>query len=367
DQVATMLRSVGVTVALLLVFGLLFASADRVFASYLPRSAPELLPARVVVGAVVAIVVASVAHLALAPPPWREARLPSARPARLGEWLLPVLALGGLVLAFVIVQVGALFGGHDHVLETAGLTHAQYAREGFGQLAVATALTLVVVALAARRAPRTTARERVATRAALALLCLGTLGVVASALRRMDLYVDAFGLTRLRLLAVVVEVVLGVILVLVLVAGVRWRGGWLPRAVVQVGAVATLGLAMINPDAQILRHNVAAEVAAQQVGEVGVRTGTVVGLDLGYLQRLSADVVPAVHELEEPWRSCLLEATVPEPSSGFAEWNLGRARALALAPEAASQGGVVTDGATLAPPVDTTPCMTALYGESSAY
>ncbi|MBO1753031.1 DUF4173 domain-containing protein [Actinotalea sp. BY-33] len=342
DQVATMLRSVGVTVALLLVFGLLFASADRVFASYLPRSAPELLPARVLVGAFVALTVASVAHLMLAPPSWRDARLPAALPARLGEWLLPVLALGGLVLSFVLVQVGALLGGHQHVLDTAGLTYAQYAREGFGQLVAATALTLVVVALAARRAPRSTRRERVVTRVALAILCLGTLGVVAAALRRMDLYVDAFGLTRLRMLAVLVEVVLGVVLVLVLVAGVRWRGAWLPRAVVQVVAVAVLGLAVINPDAQILRHNIDAEVSAQQGRGTDAEPGLAAGLDLGYLYGLSADVVPAVLDLEEPWRSCLLEATVPAPSSGVAEWNLSRARAVDLGADLVATGAAAS-------------------------
>ena len=67
-----------------------------------------------------------------------------------------------------------------------------------------------------------------------AVLCVATLGVVASTLRRMDLCVEAFGLTRLRLFVEVVEVVLAVILVLVLISGLRWRARWFPRAVVQV-------------------------------------------------------------------------------------------------------------------------------------
>src|SRR5665647_3177366 len=187
----------------------------------------------------------------------RDARVGPApgRPARRGEWLLPVLALDAMVLAFVLVQVGGLVDGHAHILETVGLTYAQYAREGFAQLVVATALTLAVVAVAARRAPRESERDRMISRAALGVLCVGTLGVVASALRRMDLYVEAFGMTRLRLFVVVVEVTLAAVLLLVMVAGVRWRGGWLPRAVVQVVGVAVLGLALANPDALIVRHN----------------------------------------------------------------------------------------------------------------
>lgn len=312
-QVLVAVRSVAVTVALLLVFGLLFASADTVFASYLPEVDLGLLPAQVVVGVLVALAAATLAHLALAPPGWSNVTVPPGRPARRGEWLLPVLALDALVLAFVLVQVGALLGGHRHVLETAGLTYAEYTRQGFAQLVVATALTLVVVAVAARRAPRVTERDRLVSRVALAVLCLGTLGVVASALRRMDLYVDAFGLTRLRLFVVVVELVLAAVLVLVMVAGVRWRGGWLPRAVVQVVAVAVLALAAVNPDAQIVRHNTTADLD--------------VSLDVSYLQGLSADAVPAMDRLDEPLRSCLLARADVDAPEGLTDWNLGRDRA----------------------------------------
>jgi len=312
-QVFGALRSVAITVVLLTVFGLLFASADRVFASYLPHLDVDLLPGQVVVGLLVAVVVATLAHLALAPPGWSDLRPAPGRPARRGEWLLPVLALDAMVLAFVLVQVGGLVDGHENILETVGLTYAQYAREGFAQLVVATALTLAVVAVAARRAPRESERDRMISRAALGVLCVGTLGVVASALRRMDLYVEAFGMTRLRLFVVVVEVTLAAVLLLVMVAGVRWRGGWLPRAVVQVVGVAVLGLALANPDALIVRHNTTADLD--------------IALDASYLQGLSADAVPAIDRLAEPLRSCVLEVIVVDPPEGLADWNLSRDQA----------------------------------------
>ncbi|MEZ0448555.1 DUF4153 domain-containing protein [Cellulomonas sp. ICMP 17802] len=332
-QLIAALRSVAITVGLLLVFGLLFASADRVFASYLPRLDAELLPGQVVVGALVALVAASLAHLALAPPAWSDARLAAKAPARRGEWLLPVVALDAMVLAFVAVQVGGLLGGHRHVLETVGLTYAQYAREGFAQLVVVTALTLVVVAVAARRAPRESARDLWVSRVALGVLCLGTLGVVASALRRMDLYVEAFGLTRLRLFVVVVEVTLAAVFLLVMAAGVRWRGRWLPRAVVQVVAVAMLGLALVNPDAQIVRHNTTADLDS--------------GLDAAYLAGLSADAVPAFAQIQgQPaLRSCLLASADVTGATGIGDWNLGRERAVrVLAAEHVTAGPLCRTG-----------------------
>jgi hypothetical protein len=324
------LRSAAITAVLLLVFGLLFASADRVFASYVPTLDLGLLPGQVVVGALVALAAATLAHLALATPGWSTIKFPAGRPARLAEWLLPVAALDAMVLSFVVVQVGALLGGSRHVLQTVGLTYAQYAREGFWQLLAATALTLVVLAVAARRAPRASERDRLLSQAALGTLCVGTLGVVASALRRMDLYVNAFGLTRMRLFVVVVEVVLGAVLVLVLIAGVRWRGGWLPRAVVQVVAVAMLGLAVVNPDAQIVRLNTTAHLDA--------------ALDVSYLQGLSADAVPAIDRLDEPLRSCLLDRVTVDRSPGPAGWNFGRDRAAQVL-AAGAPGGTANQSA----------------------
>lgn len=310
------LRSIGVTVVLLVVFGALFASADTVFASYLPRFGVGLLPAQLAVGVVVALVAATLAHLALAPPAWSDHRLPEGRPAQRGEWLLPVVALGALVLAFVLVQVGALVDGHRHVLETLGLSYAEYARAGFAQLVAVTALTLVVVGVAARRAPRATAQDRLVSRVALGFLCVGSLGVVASALRRMDLYVEAFGLTRLRLLVLVGEIVLAVLLVLVMAAGVRWRGTWLPRAAVQVVAVAMLALALANPDALIVRHNTTAEAREQ--------------LDVLYLRGLTADAVPALDALDEPLRSCVLDGRRVVAPEGIGDAHLARSRAAAV-------------------------------------
>ena len=87
-------------------------------------------------------------------------------------------------------------------------------------------------------------------------------------------------------------VVSGLVL-LVIAAGIRWRGAWLPRAVVQVAAVAVLALAVVNPDALIVRHNAAMS---------GVEQGPE-SIDLGYLRSLSADAVPAAEDVAEPARS----------------------------------------------------------------
>ena len=117
-----------------------------------------------------------------------------ARPARVGAAARRTRrALRG----FVALQFTTLFGGERHVLDTAGLTYAEYARSGFGQLLAVAALTLAVVA-AARRWARD---DGILLNALLAALCLLTLVVLISALKRLGLYEETFGFTRLRLAA----------------------------------------------------------------------------------------------------------------------------------------------------------------------
>ena len=133
-----------------------------------------------------------------------------------------------------------------------GLTYAEYVHQGFGQLTFATALMLLVVWAASRKAGDT-ASDQWWLRGSLGALCLLTLVVVASALHRMDLYQDAYGFTRLRLLVDLFEGWLGLVVLGVLVAGIRLRGWWLPRMALLSGAALLLGLAVANPDAWIAR------------------------------------------------------------------------------------------------------------------
>jgi hypothetical protein len=220
-------------------------------------------------------------------------------------------ALDATFAVFVAIQLTTLFGGHEHVLGTAGLTYAEYARSGFFQLAAVAALTLAVVAAAARWAPG----DRL-TRALLAVLCAFALVVLASALRRLGLYEDAFGATRLRLLVHVALLWLGAVFALVLLAGGLRDGARLPRAIVAVSAATVLGFVVIDPDARIAERNV----------DRYLETGR---LDRATLARLSADAAPAIARLPAPLAACVaadLRAALAAPD-GLAGANLARSRA----------------------------------------
>lgn len=310
-------RTVLLSLTGLIVFGLLFASADAVFSEWAGKVIPDLSVDTFVLRTFVAIAVGGVvlaaSYMAVNPP---AIPLPAGtrRPVQQRyEWLAPVVLVDLVFLLFLIAQVTVFFGGHDYLRRTTGLTYAEYVHQGFGQLTVATVLTLLVVWAASHKAPVETASDRLWLRGALGLLCALTLVVVASALYRMHLYQEAYGFTRLRLLVDVFEGWLGLVVMGVLLAGVALKGGWLPRMALVSSAVMLLGLAAINPDAWIAHHNI----------ERYESTGKV---DWHYLSGLSLDAAPVLSHLSESDRGCAL-ATYVRPDDGWLGWNYGRARA----------------------------------------
>jgi Domain of unknown function (DUF4173) len=311
----------GASLALLLVFGGLFASADAAFAELIGDVMPDLgtpAPVRwIFVFACTASALLGAAYLLAAPPDLSGLERPGKARLRRLEWTVPLAVLNAVFATFVMVQLTVLFGGSKHVLKTAGLTYAEYARRGFWQLLAVTALTLVVLAAAARWAPRERRADRILVRVLLGGLAALCLVIVASALYRMHTYQEALGFTRLRVLVSVCELWLGLVLAMVLAAGVRLRAGWLPRAVVGSAVAALIGIVGLDPDRFIAERNVD---RYEQTGQI----------DISYLSGLSADAAPALVRLPDPLRGCALSdvaGDLRDAPDDWRAWNLSRARA----------------------------------------
>ena len=302
-------RGVALGGILIVVFGTLFVSADAAFAEVVNRAlvpdwTVDLLPARVVLFLLVASLGGALALSAATPAPVLAAREPGRLFPR-AEWLPALALLDLLFAAFVAVQIAVLFGGHDHVLHTTGLTYAEYARQGFVQLIAVAALTLAVATAAHRRA----AGDRGVLNVLLGVLFALTFVVLASALRRLGLYEDAFGFTRTRLFAHWVILLLGALFVLVAALAALHETARIPQAVVLTTLTAlALGTAA-NPDALIARRNIERDARTHQI-------------DIGYLSGLSADATPA---LAAAHICNALRARDLDPS--LAAFNLARRRA----------------------------------------
>lgn len=273
---------------LIAIFGFLFNAADPAFGALLSgwlHEVDRVALARAGLGAVAATLGALAAVQLIRTrmvTPATEPTTPWLGPL---EWAIPLGMLDLLFGIFVWLQVPVLFGGDAYVLGPGGPDYAVHARDGFTLLAIVTALTIAVVAVLTTLARRTTALERGLMRLLGGLLCALTLVVVASACQRLAVYAGAYGLTVPRLLAFAGEVWLGLVLVLLLIAGVRLRAAWMPRATMAAGVLVLFTLVAINPDALMART-----LLARLDGPYPV--------DYGYLRQLSADAAFEIAKIQ---------------------------------------------------------------------
>jgi hypothetical protein len=227
---------------------------------------------------------------------------------------LAVAIVDLLFLAFVVVQFRYLFGGRDLVRETAHLTYAQYARHGFFELVAVAALTLPLLLLGDWML-RDEGRGRRAFRwlAGMLLVLLGV--VILSALQRMRLYLDQYGLTELRLYAIGGILWLAAACAWFAVTVLRGKRHAFAVGALVAGFAATLTLNILNPDALIARTNV-----------------TRPAVDVQYLGGLSDDAVPTLvarlSDLPRGERPFLATRLLDRYGNGdWRSWNLSRARA----------------------------------------
>jgi len=314
--------AVGFMVALpmLAIFGSLFVSADQVFGNAVARvtkfDLPDTLAAALTIAAFLSWCVLGLLRSILTQPspvPEHTARrFLGATEAATAMWL--VNGLFALFVGFQIYEVAASY-------QSADVSYAQQARSGFFQLVWVAAIVVVVVLLldwmvAARDHRRLHGQQFV-------LIALTGL-VLMSAIVRMALYVDAYGLTRLRVFTTVFMLWVAFVL------------GWLTRSVL-IGKrrrfarpalagllAATLALNIVNPDSLIATYNLERQPRLAS------------SIDLTYLHHeLSADAVPAIianmDRLGSPCEQLRLVSNLGVDQEGdIRNWNLSRSRAAGL-------------------------------------
>lgn len=333
QRLRPVLRGSLVGIGLVVVFGTLFVTADSAFAQITSDLLPQdwdarLWPARVFVAVAVTGLAAGlmliVGKRSLSEPteerdPFAPDTFTQEKARARSEWIVPLALLDALFVAFVVVQIAVLFGGRDHVLDTANVTYAEYARTGFFQLLAVAFLTLLVIVVAVQVARPAEGKCTLWLQILLGILCACTLVILASAFLRLKLYEETYGFTRLRIGVHATILWLAALFGLVVGAGIKMKGTWLPRSVVRLTAVALVTFSLVDPDRFIAERNVE-------------RYETTGKLDLDYLSSLSADAVPALVELPTDELGCLLPTfeyrlSMDEPLMSS---NLARSHARAL-------------------------------------
>lgn len=314
-RVGAFLRGIAIAVPLVVLLGALLASADAVFASIFEFDVGTWISHAALIG-VGTIGMGALIRLASV----RSPQPPSIEGKRLGvtEWTIVLGALDLLFAVFAVARLLAMSEGGRRVIESAGLTYAEYARSGFFQLLAATAIA--VAALAALRAAAAKGEHERRFRLLGLLAVILTLAIVVSAFHRLVLYEDAFGLTMLRLYSHTAIVWVGLVLVLLgIVFLTRPQRPWLTPAAGLTALVLLLALNVMNPEAFVAKHNLADEHRSAKFDPI-------------YLRELGDDAIPTIAEnldrVDEDSRLLILDRLCPThpQERGWAKFNLSRRR-----------------------------------------
>lgn len=285
-RIAPYVRGVLLAAPVLLVFGLLLGSADPVFGEFLTdtlRLNPERVAEHVVVTLATAWVGAAILHGAL-PQAGRWILAPG--PARAGG-LGPVevavtLGLVDLLFAtFIAFQLPYLFGGAAWVERTAGVTLAEYAREGFFQLVMVATLVLPLLLLLSARLDAESRRAAQVFRSLAGIQVVLVLAIMASAAHRMALYQAEYGLTEDRFFASAFMGGLAVTALWFVATVLRGHPAPFARGALLAWGAWLFTLNAVNPERVIVETNLR-------------RASSVRSFDVYYHGKLGADAVPAL-------------------------------------------------------------------------
>lgn len=196
-------------------------------------------------------------------------------------------ALGAVCLLYVVYlfsQLAYFVGGFAGILPE-GFTAAAYARRGFFEMAWLCVLNLSIMIFGVSMSRKNQGQAPLVSRIMCLFIGLVTLFFVIAAGAKMGLYIGSFGLTRLRLLTMVIMVFLGLTTAVISL----WL--FMPKlpymkTVLLIALVMGAVTLWVDVDTQVANYNVSAYLS-----------GRLETVDVGYLEDLGGGAVPALDRL----------------------------------------------------------------------
>jgi hypothetical protein len=279
---AKILLGILIAVPLILFFGALFAKADMIFADYIEKfftfDIEEMTMWRLFRTVFLWIVGSGFFYIIIARDHATEIKERFAFKIDAIIVATVLTILNALFLIFVFIQFKYLFGSYDYVINNK-IIFSEYARQGFAQL-IAVSIFSSFVFLAVYRL--FSKHSMPVFLKVLNILFVVQVGIIAaSALKRMNLYHDAYGYTALRLYVewfiyfIFVLIALGIInLIFKLQFRVLIYSG------LALGVIALTIVCSVNVDYMIANKNIDRFMYYDKE------------LDVDYLENLSLDIVP---------------------------------------------------------------------------
>ncbi|MFA6096293.1 MAG: DUF4173 domain-containing protein [Candidatus Paceibacterota bacterium] len=199
------------------------------------------------------------------------------------ESLTVLTLVEALFLAFIIFQFFYLFGGRDYVWGlTETITYSSYARKGFFELVLVSAVSFLMIYALERSAKRESAKQIKVFKISETVIVSEILIIIFSAYRRFALYVDGYGLTFPRFI-VIMFLFWILCLFLVFLARVFFekKRAFVYHSMFWITAGLWLFINILNPDSFIAKTNVARLDLGKEV-------------DYNYITSLSQDAIPEI-------------------------------------------------------------------------
>lgn len=230
-------------------------------------------------------------------------------------------ALSLVYMIFFLSQTAYLLSAFSDSLPGT-MTYAEYARRGFFELCAVSAINLGVIAAAHLVMTRDKIRI---LRAETAALCIFTIALIATAMSKMAMYIDYYGLTRLRAYTTWFMILLLFLFFVILLRQFKSFNG------TKIAAVGCICLFMLlcygNVDGMIAKYNIDR-----------YQSGTLKELDVRAFSELSDGAVPYLYDLyqetTDPAKKAELQEVIKRPlyntpvlHGSFRDFNLQSYRA----------------------------------------
>lgn len=285
EHIKSVLIGLAVSIPLIIVLAMLLSGADEIFSYYLSNIWRYLNIENIydfILKAFIAIIVMFLVfglYYSLNSTKVRDVQNNNVKKDFNSTIIITVLtSVTILYLVFTKIQVSYLY---LNKALPAGFNFAEYARTGFFQLVALVVINLLMITIMNFKTATNTKRVKNILNTLYSVITVLTINMGISAIYKMNLYIEEFGYTRLRILVQAFTVFLCISLLILLVF--IWRGKYLFKPIAIVGLTIYLVLNYINIDNYIAKQNM--EI-------INIKYG----IDDRYLSRLSLDAQDAVKE-----------------------------------------------------------------------
>ena len=163
-------------------------------------------------------------------------------------------AIAMCYILYLFSQLAYFFSAFQGFLPEGGMSYAQYARKGFFEMCVIAVINLVLVLTALLIARKRDGKVRGAVKALATFIGVFTMVIIATAISKMVLYIDVYGMTVLRVTTSAFMVFLSVVFICVILRIYIIKINIVKVSLLAAGCVV-LALGTVNVNAVCARYN----------------------------------------------------------------------------------------------------------------